>query len=83
VRLDKRRYIAVPRPTDQVILPMAGDGTIFNGCRPFADRDRILDLAEPVPFQARVFGATNGALGPKMLQQLLFSTPRAWINRLR
>jgi hypothetical protein len=33
---------------------MAGHGAILDGCGPFADGDRILDLAEAVPFQGGV-----------------------------
>lgn len=81
--LDKRCDIAVPGSADQVALPMARHGAIFNRRRPFADGHGILYLAEPIPFQAGVPGAADGALGSQVLKQFLFSTPRAWMNRLR
>src|SRR5258705_13417774 len=49
--LDKRCALAVPGPADQVALPMARPGAIFNGCRSLADGHGILSLPEPVSFQ--------------------------------
>ena len=57
---DKRCDIAVPGTADQVALPMARHGAIFNGCGSFADGHGILYLAEPVSFQAGVLGAADG-----------------------
>ena len=70
--LDKRRDIAVPGPADQIALPVARNGAIFNRCGSFADGDGILDLAEPVPFQAGVLGAADGAFGSEVLKQFFF-----------
>lgn len=50
---------------------MPGDGTVFHGRGPFADRDRVLNLAEPVALEARMTGAADGAGRPQMRQQLL------------
>jgi hypothetical protein len=66
---------------------MARHGAIFNGCRSFADRHGILDLAELVPLQAGVPGAADGASCSKVLQQLFFQHParlneQAAIDRL-
>src|ERR1700692_1152003 len=52
--LNKRCNIAIPCPADQAALPMAWDCTIFNRCWSFPNGYGILDLAEPVPFQAGV-----------------------------
>ena len=70
--LDKCCDIAVPRSANQVALPVAWDRTIFNRCRSLPDGYRILDLAEPVPFQAGVPGAADRALRPQVLKQLFF-----------
>jgi hypothetical protein len=49
---------------------VAWDRTIFNRCGSFSDGYGILDLAEPVPFQARVPGAADRALCSQVLKQL-------------
>ncbi len=72
--LHKRCDIAVPGPADQVALPMARHGAIFNRCRAFSDGHGILYLAEPVSFKAGVLGAADSA---KVLKQFLFSAPHA------
>src|SRR5258708_5307776 len=59
--LKKVSNILLPCPADQVTLPMAWDCTIFNRCWSFADRYGVLDLAEPVPFQAGVPRAADRA----------------------
>jgi Rrf2 family transcriptional regulator, repressor of oqxAB len=71
--LDKCYDIAVPRSTNQVALPVAWDRTIFNRCRSFSDGYGILDLAEPVPFQAGVSGAAPHGLqtNPTFIRKLL------------
>ena len=70
--LDKCCDIAVPRSANQVALPVAWDRTIFNRCRSFPDGYGILDLAEPVPFQAGVPGAADRAFRSQVLKQLSF-----------
>jgi len=70
--LDKCCDIAVPRSANQVALPVAWDRTIFNRCRSFSDGYGILDLAEPVPFQAGVPGAADRAFRSQVLKQLFF-----------
>ncbi len=75
--LDKRCDIAVPGPADQVALPMARHGAIFNRCRAFSDGHGILYLAEPVSFKAGVLGAADSAFRSKVLKQFLFSAPHA------
>jgi hypothetical protein len=64
--------IAVPRSANQVALPVAWDRTIFNRCWSFSDGYGILDLAEPVPFQAGVPGAADRAFRSQVLKQLFF-----------
>ena len=71
--LDKCCDIAVPRSANQVALPVAWDRTIFTRCRSLPDGYRILDLAEPVPFQAGVPGAADRALALRCSRQLFFS----------
>ena len=70
--LDKCCDVAVPRSADQVALPMAWDRTIFNRRWSFADGYSVLDLAEPVPFQAGVPGAADRAPRSQVLKKLLF-----------
>jgi len=70
--LDKSCDVAVPRPADQVALPMARDRTIFNRRRSCADGDGILDLAEAVSFHAGVPGSTDRAPRAQVLKKLLF-----------
>src|SRR5271165_4013466 len=70
--LDKCCDIAVPRSANQVALPVAWDRTIFNRSWSFSDGYGILDLAEPVPFQAGVPGAADRAFRSQVLKQLFF-----------
>ena len=72
---DKRCDIAVPGPADQVALPMARHGAIFNGCGSFADGHGILYLAEPGSFQAGVLGAADSAFRSEVLKQFFFQHP--------
>src|SRR5215470_3071345 len=64
--------ITVLRSANQVALPVARDRTILNRCRSFSDGYGILDLAEPIPFQAGVPGAADRAFRSQVLKQLLF-----------
>src|SRR5260370_13822297 len=70
--LKRRCKMVIPGPADQVTLPMAWDCTIFNRCWSFADRYGVLDLADPVPFQAGVPGAPDRAFPSQLLNHLLF-----------
>ena len=70
--LDKRCDVAVPRPADQVALPMAWDRTIFDRRWSFADGYGVLDLAESVSFHAGVPGSRDRAPRPQVLKKLLF-----------
>ena len=49
-----RGLVTVPRPEQQVALPVARNGAILDRCRPLADRDHVLDLATGI--------ASTGAL---------------------
>src|SRR5258708_39111360 len=85
--LDKCCDIAVPRSANQVTLPVGWDRTIFNRCRSFSNGYGILDLAEPVPFQAGVPGAADRAFRSQWPKQLCFQHPsrlseQAAIDRL-
>jgi len=60
---DECRNIAVLRATDQVPFPMPGHRPILDGCRSFADRYGILDLAKTIAFEAGMLGAADRALG--------------------
>src|SRR3981081_4442177 len=66
--LDKRCDITIPRSTDQVALPMAWHGTIFNRRRSLANGHGILDLTESVSFHAGVPGSADRAPRPQVLK---------------
>jgi hypothetical protein len=51
---------------------MAGDRTIFDRRRSFADGYGVLDLAEPVPLHARMPGAANRPFCSQVREKLLF-----------
>jgi hypothetical protein len=70
--LDKRWDVAVPRPADQVGLPIARHRTIFNRGWSFAHGYGILDLTAPVSFHAGVPGLADRAPRPQVLKKLLF-----------
>jgi hypothetical protein len=41
---DQSCDVTVPGAAEQIVLPMAGDGAVFNLCRSLADGDGIDDL---------------------------------------
>ena len=84
--LHQRGHVAVARPAQQIALPMAGNGTIFDFRRSFADGNGIDDLALRVSVNAGVPRAADPPLGAKVLNQLLFQrsarlNEQAAINR--
>jgi hypothetical protein len=70
--LYQRGHVAVARPTQQIALPMAGNGTIFDFRRSFADGKGIDDSALGVPVNAGVPRAADPPLRPQMPHELLF-----------
>ncbi|MFT6119685.1 MAG: hypothetical protein ACJAXK_001635 [Yoonia sp.] len=64
--------IAVLGSANQVAFPVARNGAIFDGRRPFADRYSILNLAITLALLAGVFGAPNSPSCAQMLQEFLF-----------
>src|SRR3979490_2985807 len=74
--LDKRCDITIPRSTDQVALPMAWHGTIFNRRRSLANGHGILDLTESVSFHACLDRRTV-RLALSCSRSSFLSTPRA------
>ena len=84
--LYQRGHLGVARPTQQIALPMTGNGPVFNLRRAFPDGDGIDDPALGVPVNAGVPRATDPPLGAQMPYQLLFQRParldeQAAINR--
>src|ERR1700676_1821374 len=80
-------YVTVARPAQQIALPMAGNGTILDFRRSFADGDGIDDPALGVPVNAGVPRAADPPLGAQVLNQLFFQhsarlNEQAAINRL-
>ncbi|CUH47827.1 hypothetical protein RUA4292_02003 [Ruegeria atlantica] len=69
--LHQRRDEAVLRAGDQVTFPVAGNGAVFDSGRAFPDRDRILDLTEPIPLQASMARPADGTCRAQMCKQLL------------
>ena len=75
--LYQRGHVAVARPAQQIALPMAGNGTVFDFRRSFADGDGIDDLALGVPVNAGVPRAADPPLRSQITNQLLFQrSPR-------
>ena len=70
--LHQLRHAAVARPAQQIALPMAGDGSIFDLRRSFADGNGIDDLALGVPVNAGVPRAANPPPRSQMPNQPLF-----------
>src|SRR4029077_2091612 len=62
---------------------MTRDRPVRNFRGSFPDRDGIGDLTARVLENTRVLRVTHAPLGSQVVQQLFFSTPRAWMNRLR
>src|SRR5690349_4051494 len=79
--LYQRGHVAVARPTQQITLPMTGNGTIFDFRRSFADGDGIDGPALGVPLNAGMPRAADPPLRSQMPHQLLFQRS-ARLNRL-
>ena len=75
--LHQRGHMTVARPAQQIAFPMTGNGAIFDFRRSLADRNGIDDLALGVSVNAGMPRAADPPLGAKVLNQLLFSAPRA------
>ena len=85
--LDQRRDVAAPRASDEVALPMSGDGAILDRCRPLADRYCVLQLTKSGLLQAGMARAADRAPGPQMLEKLLLQDTarlniQAFVDRL-
>ena len=73
----RRCNVAVRADTQQIVLPMTGNGAVFDFCGPFPDGDGIDDLTTVVSTVTRVPRAAYTPLGSKVLNQLLFQhSPR-------
>jgi hypothetical protein len=80
----QRRDVTVFLCINQITLPMTGNSAILDFCRPLPDGDGIYDLTARVFKNTRVLRTTNAALGSQMPpSSSFFSTPRAWMNKLR
>ena len=69
--------VTVLGAAEQIALPMTGDGAVFDFCGPFPDGDGIDDLTTVMSAITGVPRAADPPLGPQVLHQLFFSTPRA------
>src|ERR1700735_762448 len=56
--------------TNEIALPMTGDGAVLDFCGPFPDRDGIDDLTARIFKDSRVLRAADAALGSQVPQQL-------------
>ena len=85
--LDQGHDMAAARARDQVAFPMPRHRAILRLGRPLADRDRVLDLAQPVALEAGVPRAADRALGAQMREQFLLQHAtsldiKAFVDRL-
>ena len=76
--------VTVLAAAEQIALPMTGDGAVFDLRGPFPDGDGIDDLTAGVSAVTRS-AASDGyaAWTADAAISSFFSTPRAWMNRLR
>jgi hypothetical protein len=56
----------------EIVLPMTGNGAVFNFCGPFPNGDGIDDLPARLSANTRVQRAADAALGPQAPHQLFF-----------
>src|ERR1017187_320636 len=68
---DQGRDVAVPRPGQEIALPMPRHRPIFNRCRSLTDRDEILDLSPSIAIETRPLRSTNRALRSKVAKVLI------------
>jgi hypothetical protein len=64
------RDVTVLRPADEIALPMAGDGAVFDFSGPLPDGDGIDDLTTAVSAITGLLRAAYKPLGPKVPNQL-------------
>src|SRR6185312_1233098 len=70
--LHERRDVTVLGAADEIALPMAGDGAIFDLCGPFSNGNGVDDLTLVVPAVTRMPRAADTPFKAKVLNQLLF-----------
>jgi len=81
---DQGGEVAVVPAGEQVAFPVAGHRAVGGLGRTLADRHSVDDLAAVLPGARRRPGPPQGTLRAQVPPQLsCFSTPRAWMNRLR
>ena len=68
---DQGRDVAVLRSRQQITFPVTRHRPIFDRGRALTDRHHVPDLTPANAFPARLFRASDRALRPKMLKQLL------------
>ena len=68
---DQGRDVAVLRSRQQITFPVTRHRPIFDRGRALTDRHHVRDLTPANAFPARLFRASDRALRPKMLKQLL------------
>jgi len=67
---------------NEIALPMTVNGAVLDFSGPFPDGDGIYDSTARVFKDTRMPRAAYAALGSQVPDQLFFSTPRAWMNKL-
>ena len=68
---DQGRDVAVLRSRQQITFPVTRHRPIFDRGRALTDRHHVRDLTPANAFPVRLFRASDRALRPKMLKQLL------------
>ena len=79
----QRRDVTVFCAANEIALPMTGNGAVLNFSGSFPDGDGIYDLTARVFKDTSVLRAAYAALGSQVPISSFFSTPRAWMNKLR
>jgi hypothetical protein len=71
--------VTVAGPAQQIAFPVTGNGAIFDFGWPFANGDRIDNLAARVPVNTGMARAADPPLGSQMPHQFLFQrSPRLY-----
>src|SRR4029077_9734094 len=75
--LHQRDHVTVAGPAQQIAFPVTGNGAIFDFGWPFANGDRIDNLAARVPVNTGMARAADPPLGSQMPHQFQFQrSPR-------
>jgi hypothetical protein len=68
--LHERGDMCIAGASDQIALPMPRDGSVFDRCRSFADRNCVNNSATWFALRGELLSVAHQAFGPQMLHQL-------------